>query len=327
VKLLQTTLIRQILPAKRDQILELDSNTTVSQAIKVLAGNNILSMPVWDKNDGVYLGFLDYLDILNFAINMYTEGIQVNETQYGAYCTDINILQHRGVRFGIKPVKEIINASKKDEFIPVYAHGTIYQLIEGVFYKGIHRVPVLDENNKIVSIVTQSEVLNFLAKHMDIVVSDLGNISVDQLHLGTKNVIAMSTNAQAIHAFYLMYTHKVSAVAIVSPSGSLVANLSASDIRGLEQQHFESLLLPVTQYIINQRGKPKAPITCTINTDFQTVLMKMILFRIHRIWIVDEDDRPIGVISQTDVMKKLSEFQDPRNFKEEVKWNKYCQSK
>jgi len=327
IKFLQETSISNILPEKRIQILELDSNTTVSQAIKALAQNEILSMPVWNKADGFYLGFLDYLDILSFAINMYIEGNQVSETQYGAYCTDISILRHRGVRFGMKPVKEIINVSKKDQFIPVYAHGSVYQLIEGVFYKGIHRVPVMDENNKIISIVTQSDMLNFLTKQMEILVKDLGNITINQLDLGTKNVITMSANAQAIHAFYLMYAHKVSAVAIVNSLGSMIANLSASDIRGLEQQHFESLLLPVTQYISNQMGKVKAPITCSLNTDFQTVLLKMSLFRIHRIWIVDENDKPIGVISQTDVMKKLSEFQDPKNFKEESKWSKYCPSK
>lgn len=58
-----------------------------------------------------------------------------------------------------------------------------------------------------------------------------GQKTVEELKLGNREVISMSVNAQAIQAFYLMHVNKVSAVAIVDEKGTLVANLSASDIR------------------------------------------------------------------------------------------------
>jgi CBS domain-containing protein len=299
------------LKEKNRKIIEINGSVTVSEALKVLAENNILSVPVWDKNDGDYLGFLDVLDIVNYVVNMYTVGTSVKEVQWEKYCTDLELLQHRGIRFGMKPIKEIINASRKDEFIPVYGHGTVYQLIEGVFYKGIHRAPIMDELNKVRNCVTQSDVMEFIGKHMEVINPKLGGMTVGQLQLGTKDIITMSANSLAIHAFWEIYANRVSAVAVVNSSGSLVANLSASDIRGLQQQHFSSLLLPVTQYLIVNKGKPQAPLTCTKDTDFSTILMKMVLFRIHRVWIVNEKEQPVGVISQTDIMKKLSEFQTP----------------
>lgn len=76
----------------------------------------------------------------------------------------------------------------------------------------------------------QSDILQYLARNHPI--NDLKYLTVGDLGLGTRgNVISMSVHAQAMHAFYLMHFHKVSAVAIVSSDGTLLANLSASDIR------------------------------------------------------------------------------------------------
>jgi CBS domain-containing protein len=310
VDLLKSTSINDLIKGKdSSNLMQLDSSITVSQAIKILAENNVLSMPVFDKEDGSHLGFVDYCDILTFVINMYTEGHQVSETQWNSFCSDIETLQHRSVRFGIKPIKEIIDASHRDAFIPVYGHGTVFQLIEGVFYKGVHRVPVMDEQDKLIAIVTQTDVMNFFGRNSSLMNADLGRQTVKQLKLSTPNVITMSINAQAIHAFHLMYLHKVSAVAIVNSAGMLVANLSASDLKGLVQQQFSSLLLPVPTFISNMKGKVKPAISVTMNTQFETVILQMCLFRIHRLWVVNEDGKPIGVISQSDVMKKLSAIQ------------------
>lgn len=60
----------------------------------------------------------------------------------------------------------------------------------------------------------------------------MGRRTVKELRLGTLGgVISMSMNAQTIHAFYLMKANKVGAVAITHPSGAIIANLSAADIK------------------------------------------------------------------------------------------------
>lgn len=63
------------------------------------------------------------------------------------------------------------------------------------------------------------------------VMGDFAFQTVHQLSLGNPNVIAMSIDAPAITAFYLLHVNHVSAIALCNSSGALVATLSASDIR------------------------------------------------------------------------------------------------
>ena len=130
----------------------------------------------------------------------------------------------------------------------------------------------------------------------------------------------MSIHAPAITAFYLMHVHKVSAVAITDAEGTLVANLSASDIRvstirihkptlqGFDATHFGELVEPCSTYLTKKYGKITPPITCEKKNSFESVVTRLAQNRIHRMWIVDEKGCPTGVISLTDVMKKIADI-------------------
>ncbi|KAL6069768.1 hypothetical protein QOT17_007340 [Balamuthia mandrillaris] len=233
-----------------------------------------------------------------------------------AWCNDLKELKVRGKGFGQTPIKVIINKSKVDPFLPVEERGTLSQVLEEVFCKGVHRAPVLSRSkaHTISGIISQSDVLQFLANQVvsneELVAQDR---TVGELNLGTKYVITMSSSAQAIHAFYLMYFHKISAVAIVDKNEQLVANLSASDIRGLHTTNFEALLKPVMEFLLLKHGggsrqlqpqkRPLPVITCTPYTLLSTVILQLAIYRLHRVWVVNEHRQPIGVISLTDIMR------------------------
>lgn len=190
--------------------------------------------------------------------------------------------------------------SGNDPLFTVNVNGTVSQLIEEIFCKGVHRVAVMDENMRHpIGIISQSDIIKFLASEECLrLMGNLKSKTVQELNLGTRNVVQMSSSAQAIHAFYLMYFHKVSAVAIVN-NGVLVGNLSNSDIRGfihpsiffffpsfihlgilfqstkttgITANTLSSLLQGVMEYL-PQRSK--AVMTCTLNSTLESVLLKM----------------------------------------------------
>jgi hypothetical protein len=49
------------------------------------------------------------LDILSFILQMYTEDIKPSEITWGNWIRDMESLTHRGVRFGVKPIKNIMS--------------------------------------------------------------------------------------------------------------------------------------------------------------------------------------------------------------------------
>jgi hypothetical protein len=54
-----------------------------------------------------------------------------------------------------------------------------------------------------------------------------------------------------------LYVHRVSAIAIIDHRKRLVANLSASDLRGLSKETLEELMLPVFEYLEKQNRHAK----------------------------------------------------------------------
>ena len=52
-----------------------------------------------------------------------------------------------------------------------------------------------------------------------------------------------------------------------------------------------------------QNYKSRHPITTKLDATFEYVVLKMTASRIHRLWVVDDDNKLIGVISVGDIFK------------------------
>eukprot|EP01121_Diplochlamys_sp_Union-15-3_P006622 TRINITY_DN1711_c0_g1_i1.p1 TRINITY_DN1711_c0_g1~~TRINITY_DN1711_c0_g1_i1.p1 ORF type:complete len:335 (-),score=56.20 TRINITY_DN1711_c0_g1_i1:11-988(-) len=305
---LEKTNLIQVLQQKGKRIIEVTSSTPLAKAIQILAENSILSVPVRDSEDGQYLGFLDVMDIVTYVLQTYSEDQDKETMQWSTWCKDIDTLEHRGVRLGLTPVQKLIDSSGCNRWCPVQSNATLAQVISEIFAQGIHRAPVVDENNVVHGLISQSDViglifLNFVDRE-DSFLGELGLKTVQELKLGSRETpVSMVVTAQAIQAFWLLYYNKVSAIAITDKEGKLVANLSASDIEGVgsNNKKFSTLLLPLQEFFSTHKiGTP--PITCTLNSTLKSVLVSVLKASVHRVWIVD-NDKPIGLISLTDLMK------------------------
>jgi len=304
LKYLETTLIKYVLPIQnRRQIVMINGDATVDEALGSLSENNILSAPVID-DDNNFLGLVDVLDILAFSLETYTrtalpvrteENTSQNWRNWRDETTATSV-------FSTTSVRNILNKSKVNVVRTVNEHTTLYQLIQLLFRNSVHRAIVVNNQNEFGGLISQSDVIALVSAKMELLGS-LGKKTVGELNLGTKSVITMSVHSQMIHAYWNMAFHKVSAVAIIDSSGKLVANLSASDIRGIKQGNYPALLANISEYFsFKKKGMLKAPITCSLGTSLETLLLLISMFRVHRVWIVNDKSEPIGVISLTDVM-------------------------
>jgi CBS domain-containing protein len=230
------------------------------------------------------------------------------------------MMYQKGFNFASTPVSAIIDSSSRDPLVPVYGHGTLAQLIEEAFSLGIHRVPVFNRVNEVVTnIASQSDIIRFIMDRINeagdpkAVLGSLMGKTVDELRLGTKPVISMTNDLPAFKALQLIVRNRVSAVAIVDKVGQLMADFSATEVRGLSVDNFPTLRKPVVTFLEQSRSRIgraecypfSTPIICTGDTPIETVLLKLHSHGLHRLWIVDEMARPLGVITLTDVMRLL----------------------
>ena len=68
--ILSKATLADVIPANQKAIISIKHTVKVSEAIKILAENHISSAPVEGPNPNEYIGFLDYVDIVNFVISL-----------------------------------------------------------------------------------------------------------------------------------------------------------------------------------------------------------------------------------------------------------------
>ncbi|GAB4815760.1 hypothetical protein N2152v2_002806 [Parachlorella kessleri] len=210
----------------------------------------------------------------------------------------------------------------------------------------VHRLALHDDDGQLTNIVSQSDVVKFLYEHID-ELGPMADATVQELGFVTGTVITVRPDTPALDAMILMEARNISAVAVVAASGSIIANFSISELRTIVSEHFGSLSLPVGEFLALEHGTEYAGyaimkedtetiestpaarfahdrnlrrresnpgyevgqqlITCSPEATFAEVLDKLVHNRLHRVYVCSEGLVPTGVVTLTDILRKLVE--------------------
>lgn len=204
-----------------------------------------------------------------------------------------------------KPVEGIVNASLTDRLHTFSPESTIKEVIEEMKIFRLHHVAIV-KGEEVVSVLSASDIIGFLATHQD---SWKGDAEVAALVADQKEKpLSVFKTAPAVEAFQLMQQNLMSGIAVLEENGSLFANFSASDIK-----HFpvtpigmnpDSLLLPLQLFLLGQ-SPVRAPVAVKKNETVASVVSKMAVFHVHRVWVVDDANKPIAVVTPTEIFNLL----------------------
>ncbi|KAJ3097645.1 hypothetical protein HDU97_004705 [Phlyctochytrium planicorne] len=130
-----------------------------------------------------------------------------------------------------------------------------------------------------------------------------------------KHIITVPKTYTALQSFRIMHLHRITGVPITDESHkTVIANLSASDLRGITEttESLASLLLPVLDFLRRTRegmGKsptPPVPAMLTYEDTLWTAISTAIESGIHKIWVKGSDapagSRPVDVLTLTDMI-------------------------
>jgi len=131
-----------------------------------------------------------------------------------------------------------------------------------------------------------------------------------------ESVTCIKEDMKAYDAFKLMFEKKVSGLAVVNMSGVLVGNISASDIKliGWNMKYWNFLGLSVTAYLKEMLNFPEIAnftpekihgICCRKNDKLSFIIRTLCYLDVHRIFVVDENKVPIGMVTILDVVEYL----------------------
>merc|ERR1711916_146844 len=202
--------------------------------------------------------------------------------------------------------------ARRNPFIPVKSTANLCDVLDIFTAKRVarvHRVPVVDENDKVINIITQMSLISFLAENAaQVAPTDLAG-QIDELKIGSFPAITVQDSLPAHAVFTLMDKEQRSGVAIVNELGTLVGNISGRDLKQfIKQPSLSKLDLSIKEFLAQLRAEQvdiRAPaISCVSNVSVGGVLAKLSATRVHRLYVVnsDKDFKPIGVVSLTDVL-------------------------
>lgn len=177
-------------------------------------------------------------------------------------------------------------------------------------YKGtLRRVAVIGDNDTFESILSQSRVVRYIGNRPEYDIGDVANKTVEMVGIGNSPVISISHNEKAINAFYKMFSHNISGIAVIkTKNNKLIGNISLSDIKaiGADAEMASKLILTAKEFVKQQTSDdyPKLMVV-TPHDKFMNVFWHLRSKWIHRVYVInnEEERECMSVITLYDILK------------------------
>lgn len=250
---------------------------------------------------------VDLLDLITYALVSWEDHKLLFEREF--WNNETSLAKHQ--------VSVMANLSLRNDFVCV-TPGTPLRDVVRLFsqHGGLHRVCIthdanIEDRSQLLGLVSQTDVIRFLVSHFAEFAAHLKGATVEA-QWACKKLVSVKPDTLASVAFETLVDQKVSAVPVLDDQGRLLTSFSASDLRGMEPgnifRHLQEPVVSFLRHVEVRRGYPeRAQISCRLGDKLVAVMEKMLHFKIHRVWVVDERNVAIGIVSLTDVFTRLSE--------------------
>lgn len=274
------------LVANKTNLVTASLSDTVETVLGKLLLHNIISLPLLNES-GQFVGIISLHDIVLDMVWRPEERAH----------TAANLTRQ---------VRDVFALREEAKHLWMFQATDNLGTIIDTFSSGVHRalVPQKDDTTKHTRYVmlSQSDVVKFLAQNLD-QFKDLTNKTLTQLKIGEKKTETITPDMRTFDAFKLLGDEYVTALPIVDKeSGKLLANLSASDLRGLTVPKLKFLDESVETFLTAQRGGIRTPVSLKPTATLGQVIQTVVENSIHRVWLIDEKEKPIGVVTLTDII-------------------------
>jgi len=248
-------------------------------------------------------GFLDIRDLVSFVVF-------VDDDQKSDVPSNLTDLLLHGCKLLKQPSDGVTTTylTRRNPYHAVSLTDSLWDVCE-ILASGVHRVPVVDTESKIVNIISQSTIINFLNLHMKDIAEGF-KPTIKELHIGTRPVVSVSKTTSAIETFRLMDNRKISGVAVVDETGKFIGNTSASDLKlFVKTLSLDILNYPIMEYLKKIRQEAieiQSPtISCSTHDSLAIVIGKLASTKVHKIFVADDSSgyKVECVVSITDIIR------------------------
>ena len=180
---------------------------------------------------------------------------------------------------------------------------------------GVHRVVVLDKENKVVNLITQFFVLDLIYKHLEELSPEFLDKKVRSFSsYKPKELMMVNKVAKPIEAFRFLFHQNISAVPIVDDDGTLLATISEKDIRvildhnAFPQAFYNQTCQSFAQKIKDEQNDKGKELSITESSTMRQIIQLLHDHKVHRLWVVNGEKKVINVVALKDVLEEFLSF-------------------
>jgi len=250
-------------------VVSLAHNATLAEALHVLTENKILSAPVVVLADALdvrlpdddtnaepmemLIGFFDVRDAVT-AILRSMNFSKDSSTSCLWWLREIELVERR---IGDTPLMQCLGYDADLMYTPNASVTSVHDLVtKGFFGQSrddvVHRVVLFDASGGLHRLISQTDVVEWLAEHDGKLSHSLETKSLRELGFGSderrRQFVTVTANTPTIACFQQMLKKNVSGAAIVEEE-RVIADITFGDLRLLTPEYFSVLGLPVAEFI------------------------------------------------------------------------------
>lgn len=263
-------------------LVVLAADEDLNTAYQKLTDAHIRSAPVYSEEKKAYVGFVGLRDIVSILLFLCGKGEEL-----GLRWPEDN----RALSFA--------DISGKHPFMPIPTDASLLELAQKVAV-GLEHLPIVDSNGNLVRIVSRKDLIKWLNNNID-QDSDLKNFfnqPVSKLPSSSlSELVSVNGEESILHGLALLHKHGIWGLPVLE-NGKLIGNLSVSDF----SQVLEFCERPAKEFVqVMQSG----PIVCSTTDTLRDVIRLFAAHEIQRVYVADEELRPLGIVSSRDIFKAL----------------------
>ncbi|ROT38896.1 CBS-domain-containing protein [Sodiomyces alkalinus F11] len=277
------------------RLIVLDTDLLIKKSLNILIQNSIVSAPLWDSHTSTFAGLLTATDYIN-VIQYYCQ-----------FPDEMSKLEHFRLS-SLRDIEKAIGVSPL-ETVSVHPMRPLYEALRRMLKTKARRIPLIDVDDEtgremVVSVITQYRILKFIAvnnEHNTVLLKK----PVKDVGLGTwSNLVTANMGTSVLQVVNRMVKSDISCVPIIDKHGRVLNVFEAVDIIPcIRGGAYDELSASVGDALCKRPDDSPGIYTCSPDDRLDSIFDTVRKSRVHRLIVVDDDNRLRGIISLSDILK------------------------
>ncbi|KAM6519126.1 AMP-activated serine/threonine-protein kinase regulatory subunit [Fusarium falciforme] len=278
------------------RLIVLDTDLLIKKSIGILTQNSIVSAPLWDSKISRFAGILTSTDFINLI------------QYYCQFPDEISKLD----QFRLSSLRDIEKAigAIPIETVSVHPSKPLFEACRRMLKTRARRIPLIDVDSEtgkemVVSVITQYRILKFIAvnnEHNTVLLKK----TVRDIGLGTYGggIVTARMSSSVLQVVHLMVDRNISCIPIVDAENRVLNVFEAVDvIPCVKSGNYDDLDGSVGEALCKRSDDSPGIYTCSEEDRLDSIFDTIRKSRVHRLIVVDDDNKLKGIISLSDILK------------------------